>query len=216
MFGPESVEDDVQTVQQKAEDASRAGPKAVVYANTRMPPPPELAAAEKVPASPSLSAINDAIAGRPRRTASELGDQSGGETPRVNGYAFVDPEASPEPEPQPQTDWSKFSLGPGDAALNPFTIKEKSSREELHHRMVDKVAKSKRTQQLATQAKTPVPKFMSSPRPGKGGLTPAGQRLLGTVGGKTPGGSIWEGSSTPRAQSNLGAGWTPKLKTPRK
>lgn len=216
IFGPAGIEDEMQTVQQKAEEDSRAGPKAVVYANTRMPLPIDAEMVAKVPESPSLSAVNDAIAGRPRLSTSELGEQSVGDTPRVKGYAFVDSEPSPEPEVSlPNTrDFSNISLGPGDATPNPFTVKERSSREDLHYRMVDKVAKSKRAEQLASQTRTPVPRFMSSPRPGKDGLTPAAQRLLGNVGSKTPVGSIWEGSGTPRTRSSLGTDWIAKPKTP--
>ena len=201
MFAPGSVEDEMQTLQQKAEAESRAGPKAVAYDNTRMPVS-SAAASHKTPESPSLSAVQDAIAGKPRLSRSEVSGYGGGETPRVNGYAFVDSE-EPEPEPAPPTqmDWSNIALGPGDATPNPFSIKEQSSREALHHRMVDKVAKNKRMESFVAKTKTPVPKFMSSPRPGREGLTPAGQRLLGRLGEKTPGGTIWEGSSTPKART---------------
>ena len=42
-----------------------------------------------IPDSPSISAIQDAIAGRPRFSESEASAVPGSETPRVNGYAFV-------------------------------------------------------------------------------------------------------------------------------
>lgn len=203
MFEPSSVEDIHQTVQQRAEETSRAPPKAVIYDNTRLPTSTSLPSSEEPPPSPSLSAVQDAIAGRPRPTASEA-TFNGACTPRINGYAFVDPEEPPPPEPFP---WNSSSssdhpslLSSGDATPNPFKIKEGSKREALHHRMVDKVAKGKRAMgkretELAS-SKTPgtVPRFASSPRINKGGLTPAAQRLLGKVGGgnnKTP--SVWEG-----------------------
>lgn len=88
MFEPASIEDDMPSVQSKAERASRAGPKAVVYDNTRMPPPPDTDSS-KIPESPSLSAVNDAIAGRPRLAPSEASDYPGSETPRVNGYSTL-------------------------------------------------------------------------------------------------------------------------------
>ena len=203
MFNPSSVEDSTSTIQQKAEEASRAAPKAVVYDNTRLMAPTNAPANPPVPASPSLSAVQDAIAGHPRISASE-GGYAGSETPRVNGYAFVDSEPSPEPEPAPMsTNWSTISFGAVDKTPNPFTIKERSSREALHHRMVDKVVRGKRVEKIEKETKTPVPRFMSSPRVNRDGLTPAAQRLLGKVGARTPSGrSVWEGAGqTPKVRS---------------
>ncbi|KAL8830225.1 MAG: hypothetical protein Q9191_001539 [Dirinaria sp. TL-2023a] len=222
MFEPSSVEDTHQTVQQRAEETSRAPPKAVVYDNTRLAPskistPSSSSEENNPPPSPSLSAVQDALAGRPRPTASEA-TFNGASTPRINGYAFVDPEEPPQPCP-----WSSSNeqhppfLGPGSSTPNPFQIKEGSRREALHHRMVDKVAKGKRAAELArtpttttTTTTTTVPRFASSPRIiSKGGLTPAAQRLLGKVGGgaadktKTPSNrSVWEGGNG-RAKSGL-------------
>ena len=229
MFTPSSIEDSCETTQQKAEASSRAGPKRVVFQNTRLPdgslhqtssdttaPPP----------SPSISAVKDAIAGHPHPTESEPGC-TGGDTPRVNGYAFVD-----EDEPEYLIISSKDDdhaislddlrlLGSSDATPNPFEIKENRRREDIHHRMVDRVARSRRAEKSIREAKTPVtPRFASSPRldfglrtPGAaapGGrtnkaLTPAAQKLLHQVG------------STPRlgssATSSLRNMWTP---TPRR
>ena len=207
MFPPSSIEDTHQTVQQAAEDQSRAPSKTVIYDNTRIAPP--LATSDNVPPSPSLSAIQDAISGHPRPTVSEA-SFNGSSTPRVNGYAFVDPGSPSEkyaPPPQ-DSDTPNHLLGAGDATPNPFNIKASSKREDLHHRMVEKVAKGKRVGKREAELKTPVPKFASSPRVGSGGLTPAAQRLLGKV-GRTPGiGGVWEGK-TPRV-SALRSGWTPK------
>ena len=200
MFEPSSVEDTHQTVQQRAEETSRAPLKAVVYDNTRLTTSTSTPSSEVPPPSPSLSAVQDAIAGRPRPTASEA-TFNGASTPRINGYAFVDPEEPPAPEPPQSSTWDSSDhpslLGSGDATPNPFKIKEGSKREALHHRMVDKVAKGKRAlgkRETELAKKTPVvPRFASSPRISKGGLTPAAQRLLGKVGvgGKTP--TVWEG-----------------------
>lgn len=195
MFAPDSVEDSLETVAQRAEAASKAAPKGVNYQNTRMPVP-KPSDEESDPGSPSLSAVRDAIAGK--RTGSVATSSIvGNETPRVNGYAFVDDE---EPEYEPSRA-PAIDLGPGDATPNPFNIKEQSQRESLHHRMVDRISQSKRTSQKAGMTgkvdSTPVPKFPSSPRVG-GGLTPAAQRLWGKIGGsggmtpKTP-----FGQSTP-------------------
>lgn len=194
MFEPSSIEDTHQTVQQKAEEESRAPPRAVVYDNTRLSASTSDPRPNVIPPSPSLSAVRDAIAGRPRPSASEAAF-SGATTPRVNDYAFVDPEPpSPPPEPAASSDYTSL-LGSGDATPNPFKIKEGSKREALHHRMVDKVAKGKRAvgNRESELAKTPVPRFASSPRVGRESMTPAGQMLLGRIGagGKTT--SVWEG-----------------------
>ncbi|KAL1871226.1 hypothetical protein Plec18167_007160 [Paecilomyces lecythidis] len=216
MFTPSGVEDTHQTVQQRAEEVSRAGPKQVVYGNTRLRP--EYSETAAVPPSPSISAIKDAIAGRPRPTESEPGF-TGGETPRVNGYTFVDED---EPEPEPEIDQSHYlkllgSTTSGDSTPNPFQIKENRKREELHHRMVERAARSKRVDKAARETKTPVPRFPSSPMftsgrtpaggstPGKT-LTPAAQKLLQKV-GSTPRGSGMGSSS-----SGLRNMWTPTPK----
>ncbi|KFX87107.1 hypothetical protein V490_08539 [Pseudogymnoascus sp. VKM F-3557] len=212
MFGPEGVEDSIETVAQRAQTASKAAPKGVVYNNTRMPGLVTVDESQ-VPPSPSLSAIQDAIAGRPRPTDSEPG-YTGSETPRVNGYAFVD-EDEPEPEERSQSS-PAILLGKGDATPNPFKIKEHSKREGLHHRMVDRVARMKRASSQAGMTgrveKTPVPKFPSSPRVGSGGLTPAAQRLWSRV-GKSGASSPGFGNKTPgtaRSKStNLKINWTP-------
>lgn len=206
MFAPGPIEDISQTVTQKNDETSRAPPKAVIYDNTRIATPSTTESLIDVPRSPSLSAVRDAIAGRPRPTASEV-LFNGASTPRVNGYAFVDSE----PEPEPPTSFGSSSpllLGSGDSSPNPFKLHESSKREALHHRMVEKVAKGKRAAigKRERELKTPVPRFASSPRIEKSGMTPAARRLLGKVGGTraTP----WEGE-TPR-MSGLREGWTPK------
>lgn len=206
MFGPNSFEDAAQSIQQNADSTSRAPPKAVVYDNTRL--------ANKAPGpidppySPSLSAVQDALSGRPRPTASEASFpvSSPPSTPRVNGYSFVDPDPDPTPPPEPEKKAVSLLpsalLGVGDAKPNPFSIKDGSRREALHHRMVDKVARGKRARKREAEIKTPVmPRFASSPRIARGGLTPAAQHLLGKVGGKVGG---WE----PKP-SSLRAGLTP-------
>ena len=208
MFSPGSIEDTHQTVAQKAEETSLAPPKAVAYDNTRLSSSSSTYAHEPAePPSPSLSAVRDAIAGNPRPTASEA-SFSGAVTPRVNGYAYVDSEPSPPPSYSPSS-----ILGTGDSTSNPFKLRESSKREALHHRMVDKVAKGKRatTGKRESELKMPVPKFASSPRIARGGMTPAAQKLMGKVAGSavaTPKG-LWEGK-TPR-RSGLREVWTPKV-----
>ena len=215
MFGPESVEDSIETVAQKAQNDSGAAPRGVAYNNTRMPQPELADEQQSVPPSPSMSAVKDAIAGRPRAVDSESG-YDGSETPRINGYAFVDDEPEEASYTPPLID-----LGKGEAVKNPFVIKEQSSREDLHHRMVDKTSKDKQTSARIGMTgkvdKTPVPKFPSSPRVGvAGGLTPAAQRLwsrVGNSGSRTQRDSF--GVQTPgtvKAKSRLRARWTPREK----
>lgn len=225
MFAPQSIEDNHETIQQRADAASRAGPKHVVYQNTRLPD--ETHRAPPPPPSPSISAIKDAIAGRPRPTDSEPG-YTGGETPRVNGYAFVDDE-EPEPIHSSTDDYNLLgTTDPQDRTPNPFSIRENRHREALHHRMVDRVSRKKRAEKAARETKTPVnhtPRFASSPRldlglrghhppagsvtPGKA-LTPAAQKLLHQVGGSTP---RTPGFSATSSGSGLRNMWTP---TPRR
>lgn len=206
MFAPGSIEDTLQTVAQKNEETSRAPPRAVIYDNTRIVPSDTKVSPTNIPPSPSLSAVQDAIAGRPRPTASEV-SFNGASTPRVNGYAFVDSEPEPE-QPKSLENHSPLLLGSGDNTFNPFKLHESSKREALHHRMVDKVAKGKRAAigKREGELRTSVPRFGSSPRIEKGGMTPAAQRLMKKVGGT--GATPWEGK-TPR-MSALRQGWTPK------
>ncbi|KAG9233719.1 nuclear protein DGCR14 [Amylocarpus encephaloides] len=208
MFMPDSVEDSLQTVAQKAQEQARASPKRVAYINTRMPEvSTEMSA---IPPSPSMSAVRDAIAGHRRDCDLESGFD-GSETPRINGYSFVDDE--PEAEPLPAA--PIIDLGKGESVKNPFVIKEQSRREDLHHRMVDKNSKSKRASvkngMTGKVDITPVPKFPSSPRVGVGQLTPAAQRLWTKVGSARENPNTF-GTHTPRTirpQSGLQTYWTP-------
>ena len=192
MFQPNDLEDSIQTTQQKSEEFSRAAPKKVIHGNTRLASQIFGAPVEDSrPPSPTLSAVKDAIAGRPRIPASE-GGYDGSETPRVNGYTFVDSE-EPEPEPQPkhQSDWSQISFGDADTKQNPFSLQESSSREKLHHRLVDKSTRKKQQQQNEGQFRTPVTSKLHRNSTGNNtvvapSLTPAGHRLLGRLGGATP------------------------------
>ena len=215
MFGPDSVEDSMETVAQKAQIESRAAQKGVTYANTRLPGPEAIQQNANIPPSPSLSAVRDAIAGRRRESDLESGF-NGNETPRVNGYAFVDDE----PEEEPYAPAPIIDLGKGDGSRNPFIIKEQSKREDLHHRMVDSNSRSQRASakigMIGKVDRTPVPKFPSSPRVGSGSLTPAAQRLwsrVGSSGGKlTPDAFGPRTPGTVKNKSGLRARWTPSGK----
>jgi len=192
MFPPEGVDGLMETPAERAQAESRAEPKSIVYANTRIPQP-YIPARERLAqkegsraSSPSLSDIRGAIAGNRRPGDQESTAAGGNETPRVNGYAFVDDE-EPESERAIKTSRSAplIDLGPGDVTPNPFQLGEQRKREALHHRMVERISESKRTSaKLGLTGKverTPVPKFPSSPRV-TGGLTPAAQRLWGKIG----------------------------------
>ncbi|KAM4056035.1 nuclear protein es2 domain-containing protein [Hirsutella rhossiliensis] len=193
MFQPSGLDEGVATVAQKADESSRMGPRAIVYENTRIPQPH----IPQRPLSPTMSAIRDAAAGRPRRQDRDSSDVGGGETPRVNGYTYVDDE---DDEPSTAQSSPAIDLGPGDAH-NPFKLQELRKRESLHERLVERIAKSNKESSrhgLAGKAeKGQVPKFPSSPRI-SGNFTPAAQRLLskmGTPRSKTPSTSF--GQSTP-------------------
>ncbi|RAO68515.1 uncharacterized protein BHQ10_004527 [Talaromyces amestolkiae] len=212
MFTPGSVEEQHETRQQKAEAASKAGPKQVVYGNTRIDSSTAFGSEESaVPASPSLSAIKDAIAGRVRHTddSSVGGEYTGSETPRVNGYAFVDED---EPEEDDGAVYERLRLlaserSPGDTTPNPFNIKENRKREDLHHRMVDRVAQKKRAEKAGVAiGSNDVPRFPSSPNP-MFSSSSSSSRLRTPIGSKTPQGK----PLTPAAQKLLAkVGKTPK------
>ncbi|KAF6827445.1 nuclear protein es2 [Colletotrichum plurivorum] len=182
MFRPESVEDEFESPAQKAEAESRMPPKSINYQSTRVPQPVVVVR----PPSPTMSAVRDAIAGKPRKDDQASSAVGGGETPRVNGYAFVDDEED-EAEALPAP---VINLGPGDATPNPFRLQDQRKRESLHHRLVERAAQSKRESikngLTGKVERTPVPKFPSSPRV-TGGLTPAAQRLWGKIGSPRPG-----------------------------
>ncbi|CAK7264145.1 hypothetical protein SEPCBS119000_000849 [Sporothrix epigloea] len=206
MFLPDSqVEGQLETVAQKRQAESLAAPKSIVYANTRLPGTSLLSAQQQqqnhksrrrsssvvgtsAPPSPTLSAVRDAIAGKPRRSdadstiGSVAGSTAGGETPRVNGYAYVDDEdTEPVVEAPPI-----ISFGKVDSTPNPFQLQDTSRREGLHHRMVERIAQNKRTSarigMTGHASQTPTSPYPHSPRI-SGGLTPAGQRLWSNMTG---------------------------------
>lgn len=231
MFGPNSVEDTAVTYAQEAEQRSNAPPKAVQYTATRFVAgriPPE----DRVPSSPSMSAVYSAIAGRPRPSDSEPG-YSGAETPRVNGYAFVDAEPTSSEVGIPVTD-EEADAAEMEAAMqllpkanggeqNPFNLKQRSRREDLHNELVEKADASRRKErggsrleQLRklgiTPGRTPTPKFISGPKLGVGSamLTPAARRLADRIG--TP---ARESHHFKAGSSETGI-WTPPIRSTRK
>ncbi|KAL2351276.1 nuclear protein DGCR14 [Cryomyces antarcticus] len=169
MFGGPDVSDTHPTLTSTAAAAaaaSTAPPKTLHYPATRLPPPPQPPSSSDttIPPSPSLSAIDAALAGRIRPTATEAADSdlyTGAETPRVAGYAFVDEEPTPEELGIPVSDGeaqaldtaallARLSGGGTSEAEGPnrnrnlFSLQAASRRETLHHRMVEKTNAGRR------------------------------------------------------------------------
>jgi protein DGCR14 len=214
MFPAGSVDEDgIDTVAQVREANSKAGPKGVNYGNTRFTSQAlnEESADGVVPPSPSLNTSIIARRDAAGAVRSET-EYSGGETPRVNGYAYVDedePENIPQEAPAPEPSYRDLLAGmAGDGTPNPFKIGDVRRREDLHHRMVEKDAKRKRLKSAET-ARTPIP---GTPG-GSGHLTPAARKLLDRVGrtpvtrhdvvknGEARAKDTWTPSSTPRRKS---------------
>jgi protein DGCR14 len=218
MFHATSVDEDgIDTVAQIREASSKAGPKGVNYGNTRFTPQAlnNESTDSFVPPSPSLntSIIARRDAARDARSETEY---SGGETPRVNGYAYVDedePENIPQEATAPEPSYRDLLAGQaGDGTPNPFKIREVRRREDLHHRMVERDAAKKRLKSAET-VRTPIPDTPGGSR--SGNLTPAARKLLDRV-GRTPVGNhgavrdgdtrakhMWTPSSTPRRRAGV-------------
>lgn len=230
MFAPDSVESWAPTQHTRAENASLAPPKQTRYANTRLPTETELPAR---PASPTLSAIRDAVSGIPRLGASE-GGYTGTSTPRVNGYAFVDARP-PSPSSSTSSDAPEDLLelfGVSSTTATPFTITEPSDREKMAHKMVDDIGAKRAAGATNKQGppgkglgifKSETPRFLSAPTPatrgvpqtpgrrGKGDLTPAAQRLFDRM-GRTPRGS----GAGEFGGGRKGQEWTPNTRVKKK
>ena len=225
MFGPEGVEDRVVTRAQQADQSSNAPPKAVSYAATRYATTAE--APEDITApSPSLSAIDAAIAGRSKATQSETGF-SGAETPRVNGYAFVDAEPTPSELGTPISDEdadaaereaaSRLLPKVDDSGPSPFKISERSKREDIHMKLVEKAdagrRKGGRLDQLRdlgiTPGRTPTPRFASGASVKKSGMTPAARKLADRIGTPKREGNMFG------TESSKSSPWTPTPRTKR-
>ena len=180
MFPASSVDEEgIETVAEAREAISKAGPKSVSYHNTRFTP--QALPEEAVPSSPSLTAV---IAQRAARSETEY---SGSETPRVNGYAFVEEDEAenlPQEAASEPTYQDLLAGQVGDATPNPFKIREMQKREDLHHRMVERQAKKTRVKN-ADVVRTPVSNDGGRTPAAHGGLTPAAKRLLDKM-GKTP------------------------------
>ncbi|KAF1997201.1 hypothetical protein P154DRAFT_471348, partial [Amniculicola lignicola CBS 123094] len=198
MFGPDSLEDQILTRAQLAEQSSLAPPKAISHINTRLPDSEFEAAAR--PPSPTMSAVRDAIRGQPRLSQSEI-DIDGGETPMVGGYKFVDPNP-PSPTASDEEDVDENELLDRIIANNQpgsFTISDAEPREKMHHRMVEKIGQ-KRSSNNTSQT--------SGSGAGGTGVVLGKGRDLGIFKGETP-----RFLSAPGATPRASVGMTPGRKT---
>lgn len=220
MHFPDSIEDVFETRQQAAERISKAPPKQILYHNTRLTPA-ELPSNNIVPPSPAMSAIDAAIAGRPRATSTDDGF-SGAETPRVAGYKFVDSEPT-------EAERVIFSGTVDHEALqrmikqqhggpSPFKLAEETERQRLGNKAVERMASSKKSRvdelRGALTGKTPAPKFSSAPlTPARRAveMTPGQQKLLNLVTPKRK--ENWDFSKRDDAASvKTALGVTPTIK----
>ena len=187
MFNASSVDEDgVQTVQEVKEQMSKAGAKEVVHANTRFPPLQYMDDPGPVPPSPSLN--TDIVAQRAVRRADSETDFAGGDTPRVNGYAFVDedePENITSTQPSAPSYRDLLAGQVGDGTPNPFKLSEIRKREDLHLRMVEKQSQKQRDKDRET-LRTPISELRGGTTPAAGNMTPAARKLMEKLGGKTP------------------------------
>lgn len=224
MFDPEGIEDTAVTRASEAELKSNAPPKSVAYTATRFAIA-STAPGASVPPSPSMSAIDAALSGRPEPTESESG-YSGAETPRVSGYAFVDAEPTPSELGVPVSD-EEADAAERQAAMqllpkaeeggsnNPFNIKQRNKREALHMKLVEKADASRRKEKGGTRldqlrnlgitpGRTPTPRFASAPGVGKSradAMTPAAQRLADKIGTPRRDGGVFSGAGGKNAGS---------------
>jgi len=220
MFHASSIDEEgLETVQDVREAASKAGPRQVIHSNTRFPSLHFVDDPGPVPPSPSLNTdiITRREAAEPARSETEF---TGGETPRVNGYAFVEED---EPE-NISTGTERRGNGPSyrdllagqvaDGTPNPFKISENRKREDLHHRLVEKQAKKRRMKEDET-VRTPMtagtPVVMKTSAGGAGNMTPAARKLMEKL-GRTPVGTA-KSSTDDRASTHLWiTGRTPRRK----
>lgn len=179
MFLPASSYDESgnRTIQQLKEEMSKAGPKTIVHENTRFP---RAGPRYNVESEDDRSSIHTSfIARRNMRAGTDIitEDGLGGETPRVNGYAYVDEEEEPPPAGVTRQEPSYRDLLAGQApdVNKTFRIQEMQQREDLHRRLV---ASDMERHRQKERDRTPVVSKNEM-----GGMTPAGHRLAGMLGG---------------------------------
>ena len=211
MFYPEGIEDALPTDAQAAETRSNAPPRAVTYGATRFSNPNTSGSEDTIPPSPSMSAIDAAIAGRPPKPTESEPGYSGAETPRVNGYAFVDADPTPTELGVPVSDEEadaaereaalRFLPAAHESGPNPFMLRERSKREDTLSRLVEKTDAGRRRERGGggrleqfraagvVSGRTPTPEFASGPKVGAGTgrdqMTPAARRLAERIGTPT-------------------------------
>lgn len=186
MFEPDSIEDQVLTAANAAADASKAPPKVIKYTSTRFRGTEH----PDRPPSPTNSSVDGAL--RRRSTAPlSSADFSGSETPRVNGYAFVDAEPTPselgiavadeEADAADRAAFDKLLPKAGDVGQNHFQISQQSRREDIHHKLVEKSDIERRRNAEASRSKrlgmTPTARPGSTPRRSTAQMTPAAKSL---------------------------------------
>ena len=225
MFEPDGVEDSVTTIAETAQEQSKAPAKRTNYEATRFGGLRTSAHdTDSIPPSPSISAIDAAIAGRPKPSSTDAG-YSGASTPRVQGYAFVDAEPTPSElgvpvsgqEAERAEREAAMALLPradGSEGRNPFKLQERSRREETLLRLVEGHDEARRrnggaggasrVERLRAglgggQGRTPTPVFASGP---KSGGTGGGKKATGAL---TPAGRMLAAriGSTPARSGSL-------------
>jgi len=178
MFIPSTSIDEqgLPTTMDLKQSMSKAGPKQIVYENTRFPPSGPSYSAEDDNEDDATSIHTSFIARR--NTSTDIGTTTGAETPRVNGYSFVDEDDEPPPPPKPsEPSYRDILAGQvGDATSNPFKLNDNRKREDLHYRLVQRDAEKKRVKE-----KELVPGGKEV-----GNMTPAGRKLMERIAGRTP------------------------------
>lgn len=215
MFIPNSSVDEhgLQTTMDLKQSMSKAGPKEIVHANTRFPPGgPRFSTTDDDDEDGATSIHTSFIARRNNRSSSTINtgtEINGSETPRVNGYSFVDEDAPPPPSiSTSQTSSLSFLPGPTDSTPNPFHLTATRARESLHHKLVEQDAEKKRAKQKE------VVKVKGGSGKEAGNMTPAARKLLGRLGGRTPVGNGQQGGGTGGGGGRR-EDWTPVV-TPRR
>jgi protein DGCR14 len=217
MFIPRSVDEDgIETEQERKEAASKAGEKRIVYENTRFPSLEYLASQppDQIPPSPSLNTeiIEQRDAARLGRAGSDITEYPGGETPRVNGYAFVDEDEPSQTatiiQQADRPSYRDLLAGQvGESTPNPFNISSTRRREEIHRRLVEKTAKKNREKERLITKPSGI--VGMTPTGAAGNMTPAAKKLMEKL-GRTPvnvhsqrmsSAEMWTPRETPRRKA---------------
>ena len=190
MFVPQTSADEqgLITIQQQKEAMSKAAPKQIVYENTRFPPSGPRWEAEE---EDDATSIHTSFIARRNADGTDAGTISGAETPRVNGYTFVDDEDSSPSERREPTYRDLLAGQTGDMTPNPFKLKQNTSREILHHKLVERDAEKKKN----------IQQKVLPDRKQSGNMTPAGRRMLERLSGRTP-------QMSPKVSTKV-ENWTP-------